>query len=200
MLSDAIGYQGKACYVAFYWMECGDEMVYSDGRLSADGHWHAWLVFTQHKSIAPHLEGYNLGNSDEEATHWLLVDRETCAMYVGSPGEVIDVLREQYADQAAACEPQGAVIPDEITLEDFGSLIETFVEVRGPQPEEIIEAMRRRDRLTEELRLWLDEKPQQESSGLSKAEAASNFSMQWSAVSTLQIGCTSKLCLQQRAR
>lgn len=85
-------------------------------------------------------------------------------MYIGEPGEAIAVLREQYAEQAAAPEPQGAEIPDEITFEDFGSLIEAFVQVCGPHPEEIIEAMRRQDRLTEELRMWLDDKPHQESS------------------------------------
>jgi hypothetical protein len=156
MLCEAVGYSGSARYVGFYWTPCGDEIIYTDGRLSADGNWYAWLVFTRHKSVAPYLEGYNLGSSDEEATDWLLVDRGTCAMYIGEPGEAMAALREQYAEQAAAPEPQGAEIPDEIVLEDFGSLIESFVEVRGPQPEEIIEAMRRQDRLTEELRVWLD--------------------------------------------
>lgn len=164
MLCEAIGYPGSARYVACYWTPCGDEVMYSDGRISADGHWHAWLLFTRHKGVAPHLAPYNLGSSDEEATHWLLVDRETCALYIGTPGEVLPVLRGQYADQEQPREAHGEGIPREVTLEDFRSLIDSFVEVSGPKPEEIIEAMRKQDALTEELRLWLDSKSSLESS------------------------------------
>jgi hypothetical protein len=164
MLAEAIGYPGRARYVAFYWTPCGDEIIYSDGRLSADGNWHGWLVFTRHRTIAPHLAPYNLGSSNDEATHWLLVDRETCVLYVGTPREVLRVLRGQYADQAPDGEPQGDSICDEITLDDFRSLIGSFVEVRGPKPEKIIEAMRKQDALTEELRSWLDSNPSSKSS------------------------------------
>lgn len=142
----------------------GDEIIYSDGRLSADGHWHAWLLFTRHRTIAPHVAPYNLGSSDEEATYRLLIDRTTCALYIGTPGEVLRALRGQYADQAPASEPQGDHVFRVVTLEDFSSLIESFVEVSGPKPKGIIEAMRRQDALTEELRVWLDGKSSLESS------------------------------------
>jgi hypothetical protein len=164
MLAEAFNYPGRARYVALYWTPYGDEVIYTDGRLSADGHWHAWLLFIRHRTIAPYLQAYNLGSSDEEATHWLLVDRETHVFYVGMPGEVLHVLRGQYADQAPDSEPQGDRISDEITLDNFRSLIDSFVEVRGPKPEEIIDAMRKQDALTEELRTWLDSKPSSESS------------------------------------
>ncbi len=39
MLDEAIGYPGRARYVAFYWTPYGDEVIYTDGRFSADGHW-----------------------------------------------------------------------------------------------------------------------------------------------------------------
>lgn len=164
MLAEAIGYPGCSRYVAFYWTPYGDEVMYSDGRISADGHWHAWLLFTRHRTIAPHLQAYNLGNSDEEATHWLLVDREACALYAGMPREILPVLRGQYADQDQTDKIREDNIPGEITLEDFRSLVDSFVEVRGPKPEKIIEAMRKQDAITEELRLWLDTKPSPESS------------------------------------
>lgn len=163
MLAEAIGYPGQARYVAFYWTPYGDEVIYTDGRLSADGHWHAWLLFTRHRTIAPHLQAYNLGNSDEEATHWLLVDREACAMYAGTAREALAVLRGQYADQDQAREVHEDDIPGEIALEDFRSFVDSFVEVRGPKPEEIIEAMRKQDAITEELRVWLDTRPSMES-------------------------------------
>ena len=163
MLAEAIGYPGRARYVAFYWTPYGDEVIYTDGRRSADGCWHAWLLFTRHRMIAPYLQEYNLGNSNEGATDWLLVDRETYALYVGTPGEVLRVLRGQYADQAPDSEPQGKGISDGITLDDFRSLVDSFVEVSGPTPEMIIEAMRKQGSLTEELRAWLDSKPSESS-------------------------------------
>jgi hypothetical protein len=156
MLCEAVGYSGSARYVGFYWTPCGDEIIYTDGRLSADGDWHAWLVFTRHKSIAPHLEGYNLGSSDEEATHWLLIDRQTHALYVGAQGEVRHTLRCQYTDQDGAGESQEVNASEEITPEDFMSLIESFVEVKVPAPEAIIKAMRKQEALTTELSVWLD--------------------------------------------
>jgi hypothetical protein len=164
MLAAAIGYLGRARYVAFYWTPCGDEVIYSDGQISADGHWHAWLLFVRHHSIAPHLAAYNLGSSDDEATHWLLVDQETCAMYVGTPGEVYPVLKGQFASQVEVANLAKGEQTREITLEDFRSLMELFVEVPGPKPEAIIEAMRKQDTLTEELQVWFDSNPSPESS------------------------------------
>ena len=156
MLCEAVGYSGSARYVGFYWTPCGDEIIYTDGRLSADGDWHSWLLFIRHKSIAPQLEGYNLGSSDEEATHWLLVDRETHSLYVGTRGEVHQTLRGQYTGQVPASESQEANASEENMPEDFKSLIESFVEVEGPAPEAIIEAMRTQEALTTELSVWLD--------------------------------------------
>jgi hypothetical protein len=60
-------------------------------------------------------------------------------------------------------EPQGKGISDGITLDDFRSLVDSFVEDSGPTPEMIIEAMRKQDSLTEELRAWLDSKPSESS-------------------------------------
>ncbi len=40
MLCEAVGYSGSARYVGFYWTPYGDEIIYTDGRLSADGDWH----------------------------------------------------------------------------------------------------------------------------------------------------------------
>ena len=102
------------------------------------------------------FEDYNLGSSDEEATHWLLVDRQTHSLYVGTRGEVYQTLRGQYAGEDWDSAPQEVNTSEEITLEDFRSLIESFVKVEGPAPEAIIEAMRKQEALTTELSVWLD--------------------------------------------
>ena len=73
--AETLGYDGPARKVAFYW-GAGDEAYYSDGFLSTQAEWDAYLLFIRHPLIVPELQGYNLGTSEEEATHWLLLDRD----------------------------------------------------------------------------------------------------------------------------
>jgi hypothetical protein len=94
MLEEALGYTGTARWVAFFWLPGGDELMYDDGLLSADGQWHAWLLFTYHPRVAPSLAPYTLGTSEEEAQHWLLLDRDTRTCYVGKAPTVKQFLRQ----------------------------------------------------------------------------------------------------------
>ncbi len=96
MLEAAVGYSGTARFVAFYWMPAGDEAMYDDGRISADGHWDAYLAFVQHSSVWPELRPYNLGNSDQEAEHWLLLDRQERVLSVAPEQAARRVLRQQW--------------------------------------------------------------------------------------------------------
>jgi hypothetical protein len=71
----AFGYDGEARYVAFYWTPVGDEAMYDDGRVSGDSNWRLFLTLRhQHPELDP---CYNVGDSDVEADHWLLLNRET---------------------------------------------------------------------------------------------------------------------------
>jgi hypothetical protein len=74
-LAETLGYGGQARLVAFYW-GAGDEAYYHDGHLSRQAEWDAYLLFLHHPLIASELQGYNLGSNEEEATHWLLLDRD----------------------------------------------------------------------------------------------------------------------------
>lgn len=160
MLCEAIGYQGKARFVAFYWTPAGDEVIYTDGRISADGCWIAWLLFTQHHAIAPHLEPYNFGSSDEEAIHWLMINRESHQMYVGTRQAVYQFLIEQFAEQSRYDELLNNESVKKISFEDMRSfLLQAFAEMPTPSNEEIMEDMRKQNARTEELRVWLDGKP-----------------------------------------
>ena len=38
-LKEALGYEGDARFVAFYWSPDGDEAMYDDGQTSGDGDW-----------------------------------------------------------------------------------------------------------------------------------------------------------------
>lgn len=85
MLEAAIGVPSGAMmaarYIAFYWSPMGDEIMFTVGNTggTATG-WMAWLAYTRHKAVAPILAAalppFAFGSSEEEATHWLVLDRE----------------------------------------------------------------------------------------------------------------------------
>lgn len=70
----AFGYSGSACHVAFFWEPVGDELCYDDGRIAGTGEWHPFLQYRSHRHIAPSLRFWNIGYSDEEAEHWLVLN------------------------------------------------------------------------------------------------------------------------------
>jgi hypothetical protein len=88
------GYDGDARYVAFYWTPVGDEALYDDGQVSGNGNWRLYLILRyQH----PELDRrYNVGHSNLEADHWLLLDRETHDLVVMPRAEAQAVLRKQW--------------------------------------------------------------------------------------------------------
>lgn len=84
----ALGYPRGFRWVALFWEPCGDEMMFDDGYCSADGNWWGFLQFVRHPRVKPWLASYNLGSSDDEATHWLLCDLESRDLFVGERAEV----------------------------------------------------------------------------------------------------------------
>jgi hypothetical protein len=90
----AFGYDGDARYVAFYWTPVGEEAVYDDGQVAGDGNWRLYLTLRyQH----PELDRrYNVGYSNLEADHWLLLDRETHDLVVMPMAEAQARLRQQW--------------------------------------------------------------------------------------------------------
>ena len=45
MLEAALGYDGPARWVGFWWEPCGDTARWSDGRVAAGADWYAWRTF-----------------------------------------------------------------------------------------------------------------------------------------------------------
>jgi len=90
----AFGYDGEARYVAFYWTPVGDEAMYDDGQVSGDGNWRLFLTLRhQHPELD---QRYNVGDSDVEADHWLLFDRETRDLGVLPRAKAQARLRQQW--------------------------------------------------------------------------------------------------------
>jgi hypothetical protein len=95
MLATAIGYSEDARFVSFQWTPYGDEVEYSDGRVTATGNWEAFLAFIQHPAVYPYLQDYDLGSSEAEAKYALLLDREEPALYIAPVKEAKDFLSHQ---------------------------------------------------------------------------------------------------------
>jgi hypothetical protein len=78
---------GPHRYISLWWESAGDELAFSDGARSGAGqlnHWH-WLEYVR---FGGPIYGWlvehqvNLGSSDDQATHALLVDSEASEAYI----------------------------------------------------------------------------------------------------------------------
>jgi hypothetical protein len=100
----AFGYPGNRQFVALYWEPCGDEACYDDGVSSACGLCDNWLYldFIHRPDVSCWLEenGIHLGNSDQPASHWLVVDAPTGALYAAPRREAhAAVSRQELPDE-----------------------------------------------------------------------------------------------------
>lgn len=95
----AFGYDGEARHVAFYWTPAGDEAVYDDGQTSGDGNWHLFLAWRRQRPDVDRR--YNLGDSETDADHWLVLDRETRGVAVLDRAEARAMLGQQWPPPGA---------------------------------------------------------------------------------------------------
>jgi hypothetical protein len=157
MLEQALGYEGQHRYVAFWWEPAGDELAWDDGQSGVVGaNWHAWLTYVQHHGVAQYLSPYDLGNSDEPAQHWLLLDRQNRALYVGQREHVARFLA-QHAPSAPAITPREDAISMEDTLNmGIEELLASMREIPPPDPDEFRKRMEKQARLEADFKAWLD--------------------------------------------
>jgi hypothetical protein len=145
------GYPGDARLVAFHWEPAGDEVVYDDGRLSGTGESFVFLTYRRHPAVAPHLEPYNLGYSDREAEHRLVIDTEEGRAGVATAADARALIRDQHP-------PPPELSPYELEearrfLEEAFS--EGWREVRV-DPEEVRQGMAAQRRAIAEMVEYLD--------------------------------------------
>ena len=153
ILERAVGYQNQknARYLALWWEPCGDEVMVSDGIVSFTGHWPGYLAYVQHPLVAPALVNYNLGSSEDFATHRLLIDLDTRQAFVVLAGEGERILSSQ-------CEQQPRNPPVTLFMEDLEPLLREGA--RNLQADVSMEAVM--SRMTEDqkavdtLRAWMD--------------------------------------------
>jgi hypothetical protein len=153
MLERALGYDGDAPLVAFWWTPGGDELCYADGRVElCGGNWGAWLDYVNHPRVVPYLAHYDFGSSELEGEHRLLLDRHSRTLAVADRNTATRLLarrtppvRERDRGEEPVCENFEALMAEL----NRGSVHEDMI------PDDH-ERMVRYDQAQAALRRWLD--------------------------------------------
>lgn len=154
-LLDALNYPGDARLVSLCWTSCGDTSWYDDGRSSGTGDAWSFLAYVRHPAVAPHLAGWDLGSSDEDGSHRLLLNVSTGTVCVGAAAEVREAVRDQWP------------VEDEVQLtpEQVEAVVEhvrrAWMSRPLPTAEQLMASMRRHAALVAEMVKWLDSWPEE---------------------------------------
>jgi hypothetical protein len=151
-LAATFGYAAAARYVAFLWEPAGDEVVFLDGCRLGTGHGRAFQAFRRHPAVRPVLDPYNLGASDVEAEHCLILDRTGERLLVAPLAEArvllaaqrTALLTDRNEDRGPKAEPVGDLLN-----------VNRWQEV-ALDPEAVREAMRKQDEATARMLRFLD--------------------------------------------
>jgi hypothetical protein len=151
-LEECCGYTGEARLVALFWGG-GDECWFDDGRSGGTGEWDGFLTFVEHERVWGALRGFNLGSSEEPATHWLLLDRQSRQICIATATAARQLLQQQWGK------------PDEETvlvvdLEEWERLVQDLnARLYTIEQKDILALMQQQQTRVEEMRTWLDGVP-----------------------------------------
>ena len=155
-LAEALGYPGDAAWVSCCWQPTGDEVEYDDGRRAGTGEGHAYLRYTRHRAVAPHLAPYELGSSDFPPRHRLVLDRQEAKLYVATDQEARAHLRAQWPPlevrPASSWTAEQWAAVDEARLRMAGRGTRTREALRA----EVAARMAAQARVEADLVAWLD--------------------------------------------
>ena len=150
MLAKAMGYRGEARFVSFQWTPYGDEADYSDGRGSGTGDWQGFLAFIHHPAVSPQLKGYDLGSSDSEATHALILDQEQQILFIAPAREAEKFLQNQW--------PKAS--PVRMSKEEYNALVMKALKnlsyARDISMKEVERRIAEHHALIKDMEQWLD--------------------------------------------
>jgi len=107
----AFGYTGQQRHVGLWWERSGDEASFCDGEYTVVGaEWAAYLTLVDHPRNWPLLDlDVELGDSDTEATHMLVLDREDPGAAWVAPREATKRWLHEQAYPGELTEPEGTV-------------------------------------------------------------------------------------------
>lgn len=95
LFDDPLGCPANRRLVAFYWMRAIRAPMLHDGFLERVGNPEPYRIWRHHPQVIPHLRDFNMGDTVEQADHWLLLDRLLRLLYVGKAADVREVLDYQ---------------------------------------------------------------------------------------------------------
>lgn len=151
----ALGYSGGARWVAFYLAL--EKVSYNDGAGAGTGDTSLFLAFRRHPLVAPHLVGAHLGSGNEEASKWLVVDRQELIAYLAA--------QEAARWHLVAQWPRLHTLPLEYTQEELGRLLDNLKQTTSPfdWPAHLAETLRESQANIRLMQQWLDARrePQQ---------------------------------------
>jgi hypothetical protein len=153
-LAETFGYPGQARYVGLYWTPAVDEVMFEDGRMAGIGASWAFLAYRRHRAVGPLLDRWNLGYSDADAEHCLILDRAASHASVAPLAVARAFLRSQHP-------PSPELTPERCEalqrrLKEITS--QGWQELRG-EPEEIWRRMNQQRQAMARMVSWLDQCP-----------------------------------------
>jgi hypothetical protein len=113
-LTEALGYRGAARFVGFFWSPLGDQLVATDGVNSGTAQSFAFLGYKRHRTVAPLLAPFDLGSSEEDGTHMLLIDRQMNQAAITPVAEARDFLARQHTPAPELTPEQQAAFQKEL--------------------------------------------------------------------------------------
>ncbi len=128
-----------------------DDVTYNDGAGAGTGDISLFLAFKRHPVVAPYLAGAQLGSSEEEASDWLVVDRQE---------QVLSLAAQEAARWHLVAQwPRFHSPPLEYTPEELGRLLDNLKEaVSSPDwPAKLAEALRESRANYRLMAHWLDQ-------------------------------------------
>lgn len=113
-LCDALGVRSDARFIGFEYSPLGDQLVWTDGQSSGSGATWAYLSFKRHPAVRSHLEPYDLGSSEEEAVHMLVIDRDANTASVAPIADARAFLTDQHPPAPELTPEQQALFHEEV--------------------------------------------------------------------------------------
>ena len=143
-----VRYPGTARWVAL--SVSSAHAMYHDGAASETGDTGLLLAFKRHPAIEPYVAGAHLGSAEEEASEWLLVDRQHQGLCLADREEARRFLAAQWPRYTA---------PLEYTPEELAYLLADLEEAALPADwrERLAETLRESRANYRLMQQWLDQ-------------------------------------------